>query len=100
MFTGLVNGANVGMIQRRRSTRLTAEPFERERVLRYALGKELERNETSERSIFGFVNYTHAAAAQLFDDTVMRDGFANHCWWGEELCYGLIGGESIYSEQE
>ena len=40
-----------------------------------------------ELGVLGLVDHTHAAAAELFEDAVMRDGLANHGWsatmWGD-----------------
>ena len=39
---------------------------------------ELECDEAVQSSVLRFVHHTHPAAAQLFDDAVMRDGLADH----------------------
>jgi hypothetical protein len=56
------------------------EPGEDMRIFSYILRQKLERNETVETTIFGFVNDSHPAATELFDDAVMRDGLADHGW--------------------
>ena len=38
------------------------------------IGQELQRDKAVQASIFGFVNHAHAAAAQLLEDAVVRDG--------------------------
>ena len=41
-------------------------------------GQELERHKAAERGVFGFVHHPHPAAAQLFQNSIVRDGFPNH----------------------
>jgi hypothetical protein len=41
-------------------------------------GKKLNRYFAAELRILGQVNLAHAAASELLDDTVVRDGFADH----------------------
>ena len=41
-------------------------------------GQELESNAPAEARVFGPINHSHATAAQLFHDSVVRDGSANH----------------------
>src|SRR6266478_10135028 len=48
------------------------------RISACVLRKKLERDETVETSILGFVDDSHPAATELFDDAVMRDGLADH----------------------
>ena len=40
---------------------------------------ELEGNEAVQPRVLCFVDHTHPAAAQFFDDAIMRDGLADHC---------------------
>jgi len=75
----VVDGADVGMVQRGCGLGLAAKALERLRVLGQIVGKELEGNKTSEARIFGFVDHPHTAAAQLLDDAIVRDGLADHC---------------------
>ena len=75
VLADFVDGADVGMVERGRGARFAAESFERLRILRDFFGKEFEGYEASERRVFGFVDHTHAAAAELFDDAVVRDGW-------------------------
>jgi hypothetical protein len=71
-----MDGANVGMIQRRRRLRLANEA----RFLRLARHdgrrQKLQRDDTLELGVLGFADDAHAAFAELFNDFVTRDGFA------------------------
>jgi hypothetical protein len=46
---------------------------------RCSLIQELQSHKTVQLHIFGLVDHTHAAAAQLLDDAVVRDGLPDHC---------------------
>src|SRR5579872_6551040 len=78
MLPDLMNGADVGMIERGGGARLAPESFERLWVSGYALRQKLQRNKTAELDIFGFINHAHTAAAKFFDDSVVRYGRAEH----------------------
>ena len=41
-------------------------------------GKKFQGDEAAELGVFGFVDHTHAAATEQFEDAVMRDGLADH----------------------
>src|SRR5208282_3732609 len=89
LFADVINRTDVGVAKSGRGPRLPLEPREGMQIPGYIVGQELERDETVEASILSFVNDPHAAAAELLDDTVMRDGLANHGWetgLGEGLC--------------
>ena len=77
MFADFVDGADVWMIEGRGGASLAAEALEGLRVAREFVGKKLERDEASELGVFRFVDDTHPAAAELFDNAVVRDDLAN-----------------------
>jgi len=56
----------------------TPKAFERLRLFRKVLRKEFQSNEPTKLSVLSFVDDSHPAATELFDDAVMRDGLANH----------------------
>ena len=78
MIADLVDGADVGMVQRRGGLRLALKSFEGLRVLRDFLGQELQRDEAVQVGVLGLVHHAHSTAAQLLDDAVVRDGRVNH----------------------
>jgi hypothetical protein len=51
--------------------------------MRHIIGKEFDRDETVEVSIFGLVNDTHAAPTQFLNNSVVRNGLADH--WADML---------------
>jgi hypothetical protein len=76
VLANLVDGADIGMIQRRCGAGFPAEAFERLGVLGRILGQKLQSHQPAKFRVLSLVDHTHAAA-QLFDDTVMRDGLAD-----------------------
>ncbi len=94
VLTDVVDGADVGMIQGRGSLRLALEAAQRLQVAHDVVGQELESYETAEARVLGLVHHTHAAAAQLFDHAVVRDGLSNHSgelagFWGRFILRAL-----------
>jgi hypothetical protein len=73
-----VYGADVRMVQRGRSLRLALKSFECTAIMRHLLGEELKRHEPVQACVLSLIDDTHASAAELFDDAVMRDGLASH----------------------
>ena len=74
----VVDGADVGMVQRRRSLRLAPEALQSLRVLGHVFGQELERDETVEPGVLGLVHDAHSAAAQLANDAVVGNSCVDH----------------------
>src|SRR5690349_7982756 len=79
LFTNVMDYANVGVIQGGSGLRFSPEPGQGIYIFGYPLRQELECYETMETCIFGFVNDSHPATAEFFDDAVVRDDLANHC---------------------
>jgi hypothetical protein len=77
-LVNVVNGANVGMIQGRSGPRFALETFEGLRASDETVGKELQGNKAAELGVLGLVDHTHPAAAELFQDAVVRNGSAQH----------------------
>ena len=77
-FLDFVDRADVWMIQRRCGARLALEALERLRIADEIVREEFQRGKPAEPRVFGLVDHTHAAAAQLLDDAIVRDGLANH----------------------
>jgi hypothetical protein len=66
------------MVEGGGGARLAAKTLQGLHVLGYIVGKKLESDKATERSVFGFVDHAHPAAAELFDDAVMRKGASDH----------------------
>ena|ERR1700757_2013292 len=77
LLSDLMDRADVRMVQRGCSPRLTAESFERLLVLGEVFGQELQSDEAAKFGVFSFVNDTHPPTSQLLDDAVVGDGLAD-----------------------
>ena len=78
VFADFVDGANVGMIESGRGARLPAKAFQCLRVSRQFIGEEFEGDEAAKFGVLSFIDHTHAAATELLDDAVVRDGLVDH----------------------
>src|SRR6266849_484158 len=58
--------------------RLALETFERLRVACQLLRKEFHGDRAAEARVFGSKDHTHTAAADFFQDAIMRNGLAEH----------------------
>ncbi len=74
----VVNRANVGMVQRRRRLGLSLETRQGCGILREFGREKFQCDKTMEPGVFGFLDDPHAAAAQLFNNAVVRDGVNVH----------------------
>src|SRR4029077_7243240 len=77
-LSNIVNGADVGMIEGGCSTRFATESLDSLSVLGDVLGKKFQGNTTAEPRVLSFVDHSHSAAAQFFQDAVVGDGPANN----------------------
>ncbi len=77
-LVNFVDGADVRVVQGGRSLGLPLETAESLCIVGEFFGKELEGDVAIELEVFRFVDHTHAPAAQLPQDAVMRDGVIHH----------------------
>jgi hypothetical protein len=73
-----MDGTDIRMVQGRRCPGLTLKAFQGLRVLGHILREELKRYIAAKENVLGFVNHPHAAAAELAQDFVMRNGLSDH----------------------
>jgi hypothetical protein len=78
VLADFVNGANVGMVQCRRSTSFTTKPFECLRVAGYILWQKFQGYEATKLGILSLIDNTHPTAAEPLQDAVVRYGLADH----------------------
>ena len=95
MFANVVDGADIGMIQRGCGLGLALKTRQGLRVSRDFIGQELQGDEAMQPRVLSLVNHTHPAAAEFFNDAVVRDGRADH--WAR--CYVGEIGKSTKREQ-
>jgi hypothetical protein len=74
----VVNGANVGVVQRGCSLGLEQKTGKRLGISGNLLGQEFEGDEAMQARVFRLVDHAHPAAPELLDDAVMRDGSPDH----------------------
>ena len=74
----VVNRANVGMVEGGSRLRFPLKTGQRLGIAGYFLRQELERHKAMQPGVLGLVDHAHTAAAKLFNDAVVGDGFADH----------------------
>ena len=74
LFANVVNGADVGMIQRRGCLRFAPKTRQGLRIARQIGRKKLQGYEAVQPGIFGLVNHPHSSVAKLLDEVIVRDG--------------------------
>ena len=74
----VVYGADVGMVQCGSSLGFALEAGEGLGVSGDVVGQKLEGNKAVQPGVFGFIDHTHAAATDLLDNAVVRDGPTDH----------------------
>ena len=77
-FFNVVNRADVGMIQSGRGTSFALESFQGLVVFRKFLRQEFQSDEATQLGVLGLIDHTHAAATELLQDAIVRDGCADH----------------------
>src|SRR5437588_7359026 len=78
----IVDGRNVGVAQARRGACFAQEASFEMVFVRGGSGKKLYGYLTAQMRVFCQIDDTHAALAELFKNTVMRDCLADHCCSG------------------
>src|SRR5580704_1203396 len=78
LLADLINGADVGMVQRRCSLRLALKAGQRMRVSGNVIREKLEGDEAMQPRVFSFVVHAHPATTEIFDDAIVRDSLADH----------------------
>ena len=71
VFAGLVDGADVLVVERRRCASLALEAGQRLPVTRQFLGEEFQRDKAPQLGVFGLVDDTHPATTQFFNHAVV-----------------------------
>jgi hypothetical protein len=81
------------MVQGRRGLCLPLKAGERLRVAGDFFGQELESHKAVEPRVFSLVDHTHATAAELVNNAVVRDSLADHGIGDHESEYGRAAGD-------
>src|SRR5437867_9863904 len=78
VLADIVNGADVRVIQRRGGAGLTLESLQRLALWRILIGQKLQGDVAAKASVFGFVDDTHTARPEFFENSIVGDGSAGH----------------------
>jgi hypothetical protein len=78
LLADLVDGADVRVVERRSGAGLSLEAFQSRSVGAQLGWKKLQGHVPAQGFVLGLVHHAHPAATELVDDTVVRDGLANH----------------------
>ena len=90
LFANLVDGADVGVVQRRCGFGFAPKTDESLRVFGYIVWKEFQGDEAIKFDVLGLVDHAHAAATELFDDAVVGNGTAEY-WCGISHWRRMLG---------
>jgi hypothetical protein len=74
----VVDRAYIGMIQCRSRLCLASEALQSVLVLGQLFWQKLQGDGALKLGVLGLIDNTHSASAELFDDTVVGDAFADH----------------------
>jgi hypothetical protein len=66
------------VIDGRSRSRLLFKALDRSTIPGDLIGQNLERHFAPELEVFGTIHNAHTAPAQLFDDTIVRNGLSDH----------------------
>ncbi len=76
-LSDLVDGADVGMIEGGSRAGLTPEAFQSLRIRRHIVGQEFQGDKAAQVNILRLIDDAHTAAAELFNDAVVRYDLAD-----------------------
>jgi len=77
LLANVVDGANVGMIEGRGSLGFAPKASESMRIASDIGREEFQGDAAVEADVLGLIDHAHSAAAEFFEDEVMRDGKTN-----------------------
>ena len=78
VFVDFVDSADVRMVEGRSSARLALETLQRMPIDSGIFRKELQCDQAAQSNVFGLIDHSHTARAQLFLNTIVRDGLLVH----------------------
>ena len=78
LFTNVVNGADVGMVESRGGAGFALEALAGLGVVGEFVGKEFESDAAAETEIFRLVDHAHASPAELLQDAIVGDSLSEH----------------------
>ena len=77
-FVDFVNRADVRMVERGGGEGFALKALAGRGIVLHVGRKKFQRDVAAQLEVFRFVDHTHPPAAQLRENAVMRNGFADH----------------------
>jgi hypothetical protein len=77
LLADVVNRADIGMVQCGRGSGFSAEAFQGLAVFAELAGKKFKGNKAIEAGVLGFVDHTHPAPTEFFENAIVGDGAAD-----------------------
>ncbi len=78
VFVDFVNGADIGMVQGGGGLGLALETGQSLGILGHLVRQEFQGDEAVQLDVLRLIDNAHAAATELFNHSVVRDGLSNH----------------------
>ena len=78
VLADVVDGADVGMVERRGDAGLALKPIQRFRIAREIGRQELQRDLAAQAHVFGTIDHAHAAGAEPLENLVVANNGPNH----------------------
>src|SRR4051794_40590714 len=101
LFSDVVDGADIGMIQRRRCLRFALKAGQDLRVAGDIVRQKLQRHKAMQAHVFSFVDDSHSASTELLEDAVVRNCLPDH-WrtWQVNGAYKWLLNKCIFARTE
>jgi hypothetical protein len=77
LFADVVDGADIGMIQRGGGLGLALKTCQRARIARNFRREKLEGHEAVQPRVLGLINHAHSATAELLQNAIVGDSLAD-----------------------
>jgi hypothetical protein len=78
LFANVINGAYARVIESGSGVGFAAETLQRLGILLHVIGEKFQSHEAIKAGVHGFVDHTHAASSEFFQNAIVRDGPVNH----------------------
>jgi hypothetical protein len=78
LFIDLVNGADVGMVERGGRAGFALEALQGAGIAGGVFGEKFEGDHAAESHVFSLIDDAHASSAQLLQDAIVRDDLVGH----------------------
>jgi hypothetical protein len=76
VFADIVDGTDVGMVERGGGAGFALEALQRLEVVGDFFRKKFEGDKAAQAGVFSLIDHAHATAAEFFDDAIVRNDLA------------------------